>query len=427
MGAACPAGGGDENGYASVVELFAADLVLDQEASPAVNEVAGPLAEDATVSGSSDVAFHAADPGSGVYEAIFQVDGQTVKSVVLNANGGRCHDVGQTGDGLPAFLYTQPCPAALSVDVPFDTTGVGDGSHHLIVNVSDAAGNTTPVLDRQIAVANAAQNPGGGTGGSGGGQSAGGSPQGGSPQGGAGGGSPAGTGAGESRSLAGPAPSRGAANGSGASDHATLSAHWHGVAGVHVTDAYGQTRTIEGRLTGPGGRPIAGALLDVGEQPATAGAHASALRGPRTDRAGRWRMSLPRGACSGALRLGYRSHLGDATPVATRTLTLSVRAGVLLRVAPRVSGVGHEIRLSGRLRGAPLPTAGKQIVLEARSPGSGWLQFHVVRTDARGAFHFTYRFRFAGPALYTFRALCTYEADYPFLAGVSNLVGVRER
>ena len=67
---------------------------------------------------------------------------------MLDYNGGRCQDVGQTTDGLAAFLYVQPCVQSVSADVPFDTTKVANGAHHLVVSVIDAAGNAAPVLDR---------------------------------------------------------------------------------------------------------------------------------------------------------------------------------------------------------------------------------------------------------------------------------------
>jgi hypothetical protein len=384
----CPPGGGDENGNAAIVELFAADLILDQESSPTVGEVSGSLAEAPTVSGTADVAFTATDPGSGVYQALFQVDGATVSSPVLNANGGRCHDVGQTTDGLSAFLYTQPCKPSLSEDVPFDTTSLSDGPHHLVVSVTDAAGNATPVVDRQVAVANA----------------------------------PAGA-------SASPSPSRGPANGSEASEQATLTASWKGVrgAGIHVTSAFGAAHAVQGRLTTAGGHPIAGAQIDVSLLPAAAGAHPLALPAARTGPDGSFALTLPRTVPGGALRLGYRSHLGDTLPVATRTLTLSVRAGLRLRISPTVSAVGRTIRFSGRLRGGPLPPGGKQLVLEARSPGGRWIEFNVIRSNPRGDFHASYRFRFPGPASYSFRVVSNQEADYPYLAGASNVVGVRER
>ncbi len=134
--------------------LYAADIVLEQSAGPDAGNVSGELASAPVVRGASDVAFSASDPGSGVYEAVFSVDGQVVQSTVVDENGGRCRNVGQTADGLAAFLYVRPCPASVSADVPFDTTRVSNGSHHLIVSVIDAAGNAAPVLDRQITVAN---------------------------------------------------------------------------------------------------------------------------------------------------------------------------------------------------------------------------------------------------------------------------------
>ena len=62
--------------------------------------------------------------------------------------------MGQTTDGLPAFLYLQPVSAALSADVPFDTTTLTDGTHHLVVSVTNAAGNSTVALDRNVTVQN---------------------------------------------------------------------------------------------------------------------------------------------------------------------------------------------------------------------------------------------------------------------------------
>jgi hypothetical protein len=385
-GALCPEGKSDPDGYAAMVELFAADLVLSESASPSVSSVGGGLANASTVSGVSDVSFHATDPGSGIYEVVFQVDGQVVSTVVPDEDGGRCHDVGGTTDGLPAFLYPQPCPNSLSPDVPFDAAGLSNGIHHLLVSVLDAAGNATPVVDREITVANpsAAGVPGG---------------------------------------------VRGPANGQDPAEKAILTASWKGHAGVRLGSAYGAIHTVEGRLTGPEGQGIADAQIEVDELPAAAGAQLRVLSAPRTAANGRWRLSLSRDLPSCALRLAYRSHLGDATPVATRTLNLSVHAGLGLRIAPRVASSGGAIVFAGRLLGGPIPAGGKQLVLEARSPGSRWIEFHVVRARAAtgGRFRFVYRFRLPGPATYQFRVLSEVEADYPYAPGSSNVVSVYER
>jgi hypothetical protein len=461
--AACAAAEPGKVGYAATVELFAADLVLSQTENPKVSGVSGALAEATTVSGTSDVSFDASDPGSGVYEVVFRVDGQVVSTVVPEEEGGRCHNVGGTTDGLPAFLYAKPCPAAISVDLPFDTTTLSNGTHHLLVTVLDAAGNSQTVLDREVSVDNAT--PGGsgkgsGTGegeagsGSGGGSNTGGSGENGSGTGGSGSGSSgsgsdgSGTGANGSGTGAGGAgtgstgsmgasagaggatastAALGPANGTNAAEDATLTASWADHPAELLHSAYGAAHTVQGRLTAPGGAPIAGAQLEVQELPAYQGAPPRTLAAPRTGAQGRWSLQLPRSISSAQLRFVYRSHLDASLPAATRTLTLSVRAGLQLTVAPRVAAVRGEIRFAGRVLGGPVPAGGKQLVLEALAPGARWQEFHVIRAAAGGRFRFAYRFRLPGPIGYRFRVRCEAEADYPFAAGSSNVVRVYER
>jgi len=370
----------DPNGYAAAVYLFAADIALEQNEGPSAGNVGGELASGPSVQGTSDVAFSAGDPGSGVYEAVFSVDGQVVQSTVVDENGGRCRNVGQTTDGRAAFLYVQPCLGSVSADVGFDTTKVSNGAHHLLVSVIDAAGNAAPVLDREITVANP------------------------------------------------PAPGvPGPPNGTNAAAQATLTARWKSTTQESLTSSYGRAQTITGRLTDAGGTPISGALIDLLATPAYTGAKTVAMTSPRTGPDGRFSVRLRGGASSRTLRLAYRSHLGDALPVATRTLALRVRAGIALSVAPRTASVGRSIFFRGRLRGGPIPKDGKQLVLEARSPGSGWIEFDVIRTGARGGYRASYRFKFPGPADYQFRVVSEPESDYPFAAGSSNVVGVHER
>jgi hypothetical protein len=150
------------------------------------------------------------------------------------------------------------------------------------------------------------------------------------------------------------------------------------------------------------------------------------MASPMTEPDGRFSVKLPAGASSRLLRFAY-SDVTDSPPAATKTLALSVRAGVRVRITPRVTSVGRSIYFSGSLRGGPVPSTGKLLVLEARSPGGAWLEFDVIRSDARGSYHARYRFKFPGPARYQFRVLCEAEADYPFAAGSSPVVSVFER
>jgi hypothetical protein len=371
----CPQGKGDANGYAAVVYLYAADITLEQAAPPSAQNVGGEVAGAGTLTGTRDLTFDATDPGSGVYEAVFSVDGQVVQRTVLDEDGGRCKGVGQTTDGTLAFLYLQPCPASVGADVGFDSTSAANGLHHLVVSVLDAAGNAAPVLDRMVTI----YNP--------------------------------------------PAPGvPGPPNGVNASTQATLTARWKGSAGSTLTTRYGHRATIIGRLSAPGGVAIAGAQVEL-----RAGSRSGVRMTVRSARDGRFEIVLPRGVSSCRALVSYRAHLGDAAPAASRALLLRVRAGIALSISPRTASAGSAITFTGRLRGRPVPAEGKQLVLEARSPGGAWIQFKVVRTDRRGRYRAGYRFRFPGPAVYQFRAVSEPESDYPFAAGSSRVLSVRER
>ncbi len=160
--------------------------------------------------------------------------------------------------------------------------------------------------------------------------------------------------------------------------------------------------------------------------PAFEGARPLAMASPRTGRGRPLQRPLPRRRVLAHAALRVQQPPRNTPPVAARTLTLNVRAGVSLTVAPHTASVGSSIFFHGRLRGGPIPRDGKQLVLEARSPGSPWLEFDVVRTNARGRFRASYRFKFPGPASYQFRVLSEPESDYPFAEGSSDVVAVRE-
>jgi hypothetical protein len=387
----CGSSFGDANNYAAALYLYAADLTLEQPVGPTVSAVGGELATAPAVSGTSDVTFSATDPGAGVYEAIFSVDGRVVQRSVIDEQGGRCRDVGQTGDGLPAFLHLQPCPASASAAVGFDTTGLGEGAHHLLVSVLDAAGNSAPVIDRTLTVLN--RSPG----------------------------------AGANTPSSGAAASVGAPNGQGASTGALLSARWQSTTRPRLVAAFGRAETITGRLTAPGGTPISGARIAVSSLASYAGASSAAMREAVTGSNGAFVVRLAARLSSRSIVLSYTAHAGEPRPVASRTLQLAVQAPVAMTITPRTAGAGGTIRFRGRLAGGPIPRGGKALILEARSGGGAWIEFHVIRTDSRGRFASSYRFRFPGPARYQFRAVCEQEADYPFAIGASAAIAVSER
>lgn len=413
----CPSGKGDVSGYAAVVYLYAADLTLEQTSQPTVSHVEGELATAATLSGTVDLSFHAEDPGSGVYQAVFTVDGVEVGHTVLEEDNGRCHNVGQSTDGLPAFLYLQPCPASVSADLPFDTTTLGDGTHHLLVTVTNAAGNSVVVLDRKITVLNHPPVPT--------------PPSQPSPEGQ----EPASTTTNDPSSPSQnptPAPSsvpttQPQSNGTNATATAMLRVHWSATASTSLAGTFNRAQIVLGQLTAPDGTPIVGALIHVLDTPAYENAPTHALATVRTGANGSFRVHVPAGAPSSRLTFAYSSQPTQAVPDVTAALQLVVPASLTLNVTPHDSHIGGTIIFTGMLHGAPLPPGGKQLVLEARTLTGPWRQFQVLATGSHGRYRASYRFRLAGPIAYQFRAVSSQEADFPYATGSSNVVLVHER
>ena len=387
-GTTCPAGSG--GGTNATISVYAADLELQNSATPTGTGFAGTLLSPGA-SGTADLTFTAQDPdGPGVYRVLADLDGGQVYQGTPESNDGKCTSIGTNASGVSEFLYAQPCKRDVAVDVPLETTRFANGQHQLKVTIQDAAGNTAVVYDGTISIAN--------------------------PN------TPTGTPIGPGSSLA----LRGVANGTNASDQAKLTARWKSTAKAMRTSAYGQPDRVTGLLTTSTGEPISGAILDVTETPAGPAARAAPLPSVRTGPAGAWTLTLPKGISSSTLHLAYRSHLNDTIPVATAALTLRVHAGIALRISPHVTSVGNHIVFTGVLHGTPIPPGGKQLVLEASSGGE-WIQFDTITTNAKGRYHASYRFKFPGPITYRFRVYVPHEADFPFLEGTSNVVGVYER
>ncbi len=412
--ASCPSDAGDEQGHAVVVYIYAADIALEEQAAPSVGGLSGELASAEELSGTASLFFNASDAGSGVYKEIVSVDGKVLDSQIVDETS-LCKEVPVPAEDGPAFLSAQPCPSSANGHVTLDTTGLANGAHHLTVEVTDAAGNATTVLSKTIQVANATPSSPGSTE-----QQQPSSPQ--APTQPTAGSAPPATPAASAQS-----------NGTPASQSPTLTATWARAAGARVggkdrtqlEGAYGHAETIAGRLTGPGG-PIADARIAVSARKSYGGAQPVALGSVLTGAAGRFTLHLARKSPSEQIQIAYSPTLGGH-PVVSRTLVLSARAAVRLHVTPTSASAGATIHLQGRVLGGPIPPGGKEVVLEARSKGSRWLQFLVLRTGRSGRFRGTHRFRLPGPMRYWFRAVCPQEADFPFATGSSQQATVWER
>jgi hypothetical protein len=140
----------DPNAYA-YAQVVSADLLLFNGSSPAASGFGGSLlSTDAT--GTADVSFTATDPGGpGVYLVTVSIDGHDVYGATPDTNSGHCVSAGtDTASGAPMFDWRQPCPTTEFVDIPVNTAGLGAGQHQLKVTVTDAAQNTSTVLDQTI-------------------------------------------------------------------------------------------------------------------------------------------------------------------------------------------------------------------------------------------------------------------------------------
>ncbi len=402
-GAGCTFGSGEN----PILQLFGAQLTLEDNSLPSGNVTGGGLAGSGPVSGTQALTYTASDPNSGVRAVNLLVDGE---QVAQNDYAAQC-----------PYQNFLACPATVSDSIRWNTTTAGPGAYEVALKVVSAAGDTAIVDAHDVTVGDGGDQTSSTTTGSTTGTTTGGgttdnpssplSPISSTPA------------AGEILPGAPPA-SPGPANGANASDQAALTAHWTRTAGATLTGRYGANERVTGRLTTTSGQPIAGATIDASETPTYAGAHAQTLPSPHTGPSGEWSLTLPRDIPSSSLRFAYRSHLNDTTPAATAALTLRMHPGIAFGIAPRVASVGRRIYFSGVVHG-PIPAGGKQLILEASSGGE-WIQFDTIRTNAQGRYRASYRFKFPGPVTYRFRVVSPFESGFPFLGGVSDGVVVRE-
>lgn len=362
-------------------QVLAAQITLQDEAPPSASAVGGSLTTAGVVlEGPQSVLITASDPGPGVYQAIFQIDGQTVAAAALDNDGGRCQNIGESSDGNPAFLYLQPCPAQVnSVDVAFNPALAAEGPHELRVLVSDAAGNTTTILDRQVVIDT--------------------------------------TGA-YTTTLA-----RGACNGSSCDEHAQLipSTKLH----ERVTRRYARSAlTLEGRLLDHTGAPIGSAQVQLREQTQQTGAALAEIATATTDANGDWLFRLPKGP-SRLVQVAYFSHLKDATPAVTLDYEERVRAAIRIH-APRRVRLGRAALFEGQLLGGLIPKGGEPVQLEIYYLHR-WRTIEVLHTDRLGQFAYRYIFTLGAGLTYRFRALVQYSPAYPFLPAASRTVAIHVR
>ena len=188
---------------------------------------------------------------------------------------------------------------------------------------------------------------------------------------------------------------------------------------------FGHTLRLRGRLTSPGGHPLAGREVRVFEQTRLPGAAWRSLASVQTNAKGRFTFRAPRGP-SRTLRFRYE---GSETRLGrTADVRLRVRAASSMAASRGQVVNGEEVTFRGRLRGGPRPTPGKLVEIQARTRG-GWRTFATTRGSQRSG-RWSYRYRFSatrGDVRYRFRARVPQESGYPYETGVSRAVVVRVR
>ena len=354
-------------------------LTLADATAPALAE---QPALPATLAGSVNVRINATDAGSGVHTARLLVDGETLTApAVLDPAAGRC---AQRADGT--FDHLAPCPAQVSdASVALDVGGVPDGSHSVVVRVTDAAGNVTdspPVavtVDNPVALA----------------------------------------------AIPLPNPLRGSGhvhNGSGSASTGKLRAGLRTRKGRRLRAKArvlpGGRLLVSGRLVGADRKPVGNAILVLRRQ------------WPR--RAPRYRTFRTRanGTFDHVLRWGKSKRLtvqwypwGDSTtPVSSRTLRFLGAARIALRVssAPRN---GRPLRVSGNVHGAP---AGGRVTIQVRT-GPFWRTFLTPRVNRRGRFSGRRLLLRSAGVSYCLRARILSQPGFDYSAGFTKPVCRRVR
>ncbi len=211
-------------------------------------------------------------------------------------------------------------------------------------------------------------------------------------------------------------------NGANASAAATLAVRWSRTKRASLTIGYGRPCSVSGRLTAPGGVPIAGAAGRSARARVIHGCQAGPARHAENGRRRTLRAEAGAGTCRrAACAFSTRAHIGDAAPAVTRTLRLSVRAALRLQhLAAHSRGRAEHLTSPAACSAAPCrATASSSFSRRARRAGRG-SSSRSCAAIARGRYRAGYRFKFAGPATYQFRVRSEVESDYPFAAGSSR-------
>jgi hypothetical protein len=337
----CNAGG--SNGAWSLVQLWWADLLLTNTSSPAATGFGGSLLSPGA-HGTAGLAFTATDPnGPGVYTITIDIDGNPAYHGTANTNQGLCAPVAtDPTTGTLMFDSQQPCPQTETEDIPIDTTTLADGQHDLKVIVTDAAQNSSTVLDQTITTQN-------------------------------------------STTVSGLLPSPSATSAVPAYSlalSATTKRVTHGASRIYPRSAL----RLSGTVQKPGGTNAPGVPVSLWAQPASGGAFRE-IAHTMTDASGTWRLTAPRGP-SRTIRIVA----GTDARAARAAREIGFRETVMPVLTLHVATPGRgRIVFTGELEIGPLSHPLPLVLLQTRGPDGWEVVGSPVRAESTGHFRYVYR------------------------------------
>jgi hypothetical protein len=217
---------------------------------------------------------------------------------------------------------------------------------------------------------------------------------------------------------------RGAPNGTGATDTATITASF-GTKRLPRTVSQNERVKITGRLVNASGTPIANAILRVltrdlhRETSVDRGAIVTAADGTFTYTATAY--------ASRQIQFGWLARQRDTRFAANTYLTLKARARSSLK-APRSVRVGRTFTISGKLEGLR-PSRVPALIAQGRSGRGRYQTFRLGRATTRGTFRLRYRFRDPASRGRTFsiRVRILPRGGWPYEDGITRTVRIRVR
>lgn len=233
----------------------------------------------------------------------------------------------------------------------------------------------------------------------------------------------------DGQSNNGSASGAGAANGTPASETATL----HLKAGKATHCSYNKHAlkvircsytkraiTLEGALTTSLGQPIGGATLQVLQQ-VTGSTTTTLLNQIKTSPNGTFTATIPAGP-SRRIKIAYRAYTADPAYAATGSVVESVEAGVELHVNNHYTSPTGTVVFKGRVTGA-IPPLGAIVDLLVKYHGQ-WVTIRTPRTEHDGNFHITYQWQGSTGSYAFLVEIPAGQANYPYTNGHSNTINI---